>query len=310
VVVRTLVAVETPQMSTPSGFVASNIGENTLTLTWNPASSSETPRYIITRDGVASPLATIEDPVGITFLTVIELAHDTDYTFRLKSVDRAGVNLDSNSVSVSLKTAAHVYVGTMLPLTSLTADSVTDTAVNLVWEAYSDSQHPPVIEIFKDGISIAKFDLAPETTTYAVSGLIPGTAYAFSAQITDKSDVRAGSTMSNVNVKTIYWSYDFELATNHYQKDFSVDALFTHGSITIDDFYSNTAVVYEMYYLGPSAAPLGTPLLVPKEGIDVFAAPNPGGTYWFDPDSYLNFSAWYIGNTKYRLIKKLGIQNN
>jgi hypothetical protein len=100
------------------------------------------------------------------------------------------------------------------------------------------------------------------------------------------------------------------LATNHYQKDFSVDALFTHGSITIDDFYSNTAVVYEMYYLGPSAAPLGTPLLVPKEGIDVFAAPNPGGTYWFDPDSYLNFSAWYIGNTKYRLIKKLGIQNN
>jgi hypothetical protein len=113
-----------------------------------------------------------------------------------------------------------------------------------------------------------------------------------------------GGATSFVDLTVYEWGYNFQISNTDYDFNLASDTpTFPHSAVTVDDFYLNPAVVYELYYLGTTGIP-NDPVLVPKEGVDAFAAPSPNGTYYINPDNFIVFGFGSIGTKNYRLVKR------
>lgn len=83
--------------------------------------------------------------------------------------------------------------------TGLSADNVTETALDLSWTASTDNVGVTGYEVFQDGISIG----ITSTTSLAVSGLTAGTAYSFTVTASDAAgNTSAASDALNVTTQS------------------------------------------------------------------------------------------------------------
>ena len=122
----------------------------------------------------------------------------------------------------------------------------------------------------------------------------------------DKTSARANSS-ALTPVKTAVkpdWVYEFQIGTgvNEYVLGNRTDFTSIHTVPTLDEFYVSNA--YKLFYLGRVGNLIATPVEVPKEGIDTFAATNPDGTWWINDDNgYIQFMNFTLSTKVYRLVK-------
>ena len=142
----------------PTNLVASNVANNTATLTW---SISNTPNYCtVYQNGIMQGTTTS------TTLNFTGLAPSTTYTFTV--TDTVGTNESDKSTGLAVTTLGIQQAPTNLSYTYLTSTSLT-----LNWQV---SPNPDYTTLYEGDIIIGTITTS---TSYPVTGLVPSTSYTF-----------------------------------------------------------------------------------------------------------------------------------
>ena len=179
---------DTQAPTAPTNLAASGTTATTTNLTW----TASTDNVGVTGYDVYQG-ATFLTTVATTSYAVTGLTASTAYTFSVKARDAAGnVSASSNVVNVTTLTP-----DTQAPTapTNLTASGTTSTTTNLTWTASTDNVGVTGYDVYQG----ATLKATVATTSYAVTGLTPSTAYTFSVQAKDAAgNVSASSNIVNV----------------------------------------------------------------------------------------------------------------
>ncbi|MDA8686778.1 fibronectin type III domain-containing protein, partial [Robiginitalea sp.] len=153
---------------------AENVTDTSLDLTWTAATDNVgVANYEIFQDGVS-----IGNSGTDTTFSVGGLTTSTSYVFTVFSRDAVGnVSESSNELTV---TTVDVIIPT--PPSNLVSSNLTDTTVDLNWDAATDNVGIFNYEILQDGVSIGS---AGTETSYSVSGLTTATTYEFTVVTQD-----------------------------------------------------------------------------------------------------------------------------
>ncbi|MCK8478976.1 fibronectin type III domain-containing protein [Psychroserpens algicola] len=159
---------DTEAPAEPTNLTAANITANSVDLSWDASTDNiAVTEYEIYQDGVL--IATIPT----TSYQVTGLSPLTNYDFYVIAKDAAG-NSSPQSNTVSITTLAPDTESPTTPL-NLLASNVTDTTVDLAWEASTDNLGVVTYDVYQDGTLIANVP----TTNYQVTSLTPETIYVF-----------------------------------------------------------------------------------------------------------------------------------
>jgi len=169
-----------------STLTASNIGENSVTLTWTPAEDdTEVTTYEIYRG--TEKIGTTQG--NINSYEVMNLEAGTEYTFTVQAGDEAGnISNDGPSVTVTTlpKTGEEDTIAPTWPLGStVTGSAIGINAVTLRWTPAEDNVGVTVYEIYNGSDLIGK--VAGNINTYEVMNLNAGTEYTFTVQAGDEA---------------------------------------------------------------------------------------------------------------------------
>ena len=159
----------------PSGLTATAASPSQINLTWVDASSDETGfRVEGSRDGVSFS-AVVTMGAGRTAYSVTGLSASTLYTFRVRAYNTVGESANSNLASATTQ-------GLPVPSapTGLSASVAGDTQINLSWTDTASNEDGFKLERSAGGGAFVQIaNLLSGVTTYANSGLTPGTAYTY-----------------------------------------------------------------------------------------------------------------------------------
>ncbi|HET6994398.1 MAG TPA: fibronectin type III domain-containing protein, partial [Chitinophagaceae bacterium] len=191
--VTTLPPPDTQAPTAPSNVTASNIAQNSLTLSWTASTDNvAVTGYDIYQNGVKVNTSL----VTTTSYTANGLSALTDYDFYVVAKDAAG------NTSAASNTASVTTPDTQAPSapTGLSASNIAATSLTLNWNASTDNTNVAGYDVYQNSI---KINSAPvTTTTFNVTGLTQGTSYSFFVKAFDGSgNISANS--STVNVTTI-----------------------------------------------------------------------------------------------------------
>jgi chitodextrinase len=144
--------------------------------------------YIVFQDG---------NSIGTTANTsysVSGLTESTTYTFTVKAEDAAGnVSAASNALDVTTQSSADTEAPTAP--TNLASSNITETSVDLTWDASTDNVGVDHYTVFQDGSSIG----TTANTSYSVTGLTAATTYTFTVKAEDAAgNVSAASNALDV----------------------------------------------------------------------------------------------------------------
>ena len=173
-------------------LVASGTTQTSTVLSWSGATDNvAVTGYDVYRG------TTLLGSTATTTYTVSALTASTAYTFKVRAKDAAGnFSLDSNVVSVT--TLAPVADTTAPTAPTLSASGTTQTASNLSWSGATDNVGVTGYEVYRGTTLLATV----ATTTYAVTGLLASTAYAFTVKAKDAAG-NVSIASNTVNVTTL-----------------------------------------------------------------------------------------------------------
>jgi chitodextrinase len=173
-VASTALSVTTPDApdsqapTTPTGLSVINVTATGLTLNWTASTDNAgVTGYDVYQNGV------LQGSYVTTTANITGLSSGVTYLFTVKAKDAAG-NISAFSAPLSVTTLD--ILPPTIP-TGLTASNITDTKVTLNWIASTDNIGVIGYDVFKDTV---KINLSPvPSTSFAVTGLSPLTAYTF-----------------------------------------------------------------------------------------------------------------------------------
>lgn len=147
--------------------------------------------------------ATLLGSTAATTYAVTGLTPSTAYSFTVRAKDAAGnVSVASNTVNVT--TLAPVVDTTAPTAPTLTASGTTSSSTNLSWSGATDNVGVTGYDVYQDGALLG----STASTTYAVTGLNPTTAYAFTVKAKDAAgNVSVASNTVNVTTLAVTLTY-------------------------------------------------------------------------------------------------------
>ncbi|MEV4489714.1 glycoside hydrolase family 9 protein [Micromonospora coxensis] len=173
---------DTTAPTAPGTPVASAVTATGLTLTW-PASTdtggSGLAGYEVTQAQVGSD-ALLLLPASTNTLAVTGLTPERTYQFSVRARDGAG-NRSTASPTVSVTTPAAPAPDTVAPTAPGTpvASAVTATGLTLSWPAATDNVRVTGYRVYREAGATDTLVGSPTTTTLALTGLTPATAYTY-----------------------------------------------------------------------------------------------------------------------------------
>lgn len=187
--VKTLSDTQAP--TAPTALSASAKTVTSFTLTWTASTDNVgVSGYVVFKNGVQVGIPTS------TSFSVTGLTPNTAYSMTVQAKDAAG-NISGLSTALSVTTLAD----TQAPSTpsGLAASSKTASSFTLTWSASSDNVSVTGYDIYK-GTALAG---SSATTSFAVTGLTPNTAYSMTVKAKDGAgNVSAASTALSVTTTT------------------------------------------------------------------------------------------------------------
>jgi PQQ-dependent dehydrogenase (s-GDH family) len=177
---------DTQAPSAPSNLAISGNTQTSVSLTWTAATDNvAVTGYDVYNNGVKINASL----VTATNYTVTGLTFNTAYAFHVVARDAAGnTSGNSNTTNITIPD----ITAPSAPA-SLSAANITETSLDLSWNASSDNVGVTGYDVFQNGI---KINSSPVTgTTYRVTGLTGSTTYAFYVQAIDA----AGNVSANSN---------------------------------------------------------------------------------------------------------------
>ena len=176
----------------PASLASSGTTQTTTNLSW----TASTDNVAVTGYDVYKGAAVIAT-VTTTSYNVTGLTASTAYTFSVKAKDAAGnISAASNVVNVTTLAIADIQAPTA---PTLSASATTQTTTTLSWSGATDNVAVTGYDVYQGATLIASVT----TTTYNVTGLTAGTAYAFSVKAKDAAgNISAASNTVNVTTTT------------------------------------------------------------------------------------------------------------
>ena len=164
---------DTTAPTIPSGLTSTNVTVQSFTLSWTASTDNVgVSGYEIYKGGALLGTAT-----GTSY-AVSGLALGTSYAMQVRARDAAG-NWSALCTAVNLSTAADTSAPSVPA--GLASSSVTMTSFTLSWTAPTDNVGVTGYEVYKGGSLLG----TATGTSFAVSGLAPGTAYAMQVRARD-----------------------------------------------------------------------------------------------------------------------------
>ncbi|MDT7831617.1 endonuclease [Flavobacteriaceae bacterium S356] len=244
---------DTEAPSIPTSLAASNITETSTVLSWNASTDNVgVTSYTIYQGGAQIGTS------STTSFSVTGLTDSTAYTFTVRADDAAGnQSNDSNSVNITTLTPPDTQAPSNPA--SLVANNVTQTSVDLSWNASTDNVGVTSYTIYQGGVQIG----TSSTTTFGVTGLTASTAYTFTVRASDaagnqSADSNSVNTTTNdppTNTSTIISESYFEAGWDNWA-DGGSDCYRYSGSRSWEGNYSirirdnsgtNSAMTSEVY---------------------------------------------------------------
>ncbi len=181
---------DTEAPTAPTSLTASNETENTIDLNWTASTDNVgVTEYEVFQGGtsVATVTGTSYQATGLTA--------NTSYSFYVTAKDAAG-NVSPQSNTVNASTTAPDTTAPSNP-TGLSSSNVTDTSVDLSWNASTDNVAVTGYDVYQGGSLIG----SSANTSYSVTGLTASTAYSFTVRAKDAAGNVSGDS-NTVNVTT------------------------------------------------------------------------------------------------------------
>jgi len=166
----------------PSGgtMTASNPTPSGVTLTWTPADSGAgVTSYIIIKNN-SDIIRTVDG--ATTSCDITGLISGTTYTFQVQAFNSTNY-WTSDGPSVAVTTTVDTAAPAWPADSTLTATGATSTGLTLTWSAATDDAAVTGYQIYKDGTLYTT--VSGGTLTCNVTGLNPGTTYAFKVEAGD-----------------------------------------------------------------------------------------------------------------------------
>ncbi|NUS14988.1 MAG: chitinase [Streptomyces sp.] len=166
----------------PTGVAVADTTAHSVTLQWTAAAIGDFPvaSYDVLQAGaVVASSAT-------TSATVQGLAPATSYQFAVRAKDSRG-NVSDPSAPVTA-TTFDPATDTVPPTApgNLRAGTVTDSTVQLSWDAATDNNRVAAYDVYQGGTLVTSTPAGTRTTT--LTGLAPSTAYTFTVKARDLAD--------------------------------------------------------------------------------------------------------------------------
>lgn len=168
----------------PSNIIATAAGPTSIALAWSVVANAR--KYYVFRSHDSKPfnyITTVLDP-GASFVAT-DLEPATTYSFQLQSVD-----LDGTESEFSAPVDATTLAADANTPTDLIASTISDTAIELSWNAVSGAfKYYILISTADEAFRYFSTVLAPDTE-FVATGLTPNTTYTFEvvAVLTDGSE--------------------------------------------------------------------------------------------------------------------------
>lgn len=211
----------------PSGLTASLQFNGTIALQWIDNASNES-EFEVERMGGGDPWARIARPgIDATSLTDLDLRSSTDYTYRVRAKNSAGLSAWSNEASATS--------GTFIPLPRAPSDLVvtatSPTTLSLQWTDNSDGETGFEVRRSSGGGPFAFRGMtAASATTYQDQGLAPDASYAY--------QVRAVGTVQASSAVEVAGRTDPTLAVASVRGDLRDSAKFGKDSLKLTTSWS------------------------------------------------------------------------
>jgi len=182
---------DTEAPTAPASLAASNETETTIDLNWTASTDNVgVTEYEVFQGG--SSIATVTSG---TSYQVTGLTANTSYSFYVTAKDAAG-NVSPQSNTVNASTTAPDTTAPSDP-TGLASSNVTDSSVDLSWNASTDNVGVTGYDVYQGGSLIG----SSANTSYSVTGLTSNTSYTFTVRAKDAAGNVSGDSNS-VNVTT------------------------------------------------------------------------------------------------------------
>lgn len=166
----------------PTNLIVTDSSQTTIGLSWEAvADSVGAIEYRVYQD------TTIVTTITETRYEATELLPETEYSFSVSAIDSLeNESALSNIVVVTTEAEEIVLQDTVPPTTptNLIAEEVSQTTVNLRWDAATDSLGVANYTVYQDGGAI----VTVAGTTYRVTGLAAGTSYNFTVSAADTAE--------------------------------------------------------------------------------------------------------------------------
>jgi fibronectin type 3 domain-containing protein len=153
----------------PPALEATPLSTTSIALTWSPAADAESGvhAYNVYRDGALAGTATT------TAFTDVGLAPNTAYTYTVTAVNGAGLEGPASPAATASTLADQTPPDAPSGFTALATST---TRIALQWNAVSDAESGiRTYRIYREGVLVD----SSATTSYADTGLAPGTTYAY-----------------------------------------------------------------------------------------------------------------------------------
>ncbi len=182
---------DTQAPTSPTNLSASNVTQTTVDLSWN----ASTDNVGVTGYDVYQGGSNIMSVTGTT-AQVTGLTANTSYSFNVRAKDAAGNQSgNSNTVNVTTQSASDTQAPTAP--TNLSASNVTQTTVDLSWNASTDNVGVTGYDVYQGGSNI----MSVTGTTAQVTGLTANTSYSFNVRAKDAAGNQSGNS-NTANVTT------------------------------------------------------------------------------------------------------------
>src|SRR6266404_7157406 len=159
---------DTQAPSTPTNLSGAAVSPSQIDVSWTASTDNVgVAGYRVYNNG-----ALAATPRG-TMVSIVGLTAGMTYSFAVSTYDAAG-NVSALSPAVAVSIPATDTTAPTVPA-GLAASGLAGTSLTLSWTASTDNVGVTGYRVYRDGALVA----SPITTTLPITGLVPGTTYAF-----------------------------------------------------------------------------------------------------------------------------------